>query len=71
MVQGIMITVLLFPADLGVLLSWPKTHVENQVCIRVGCGSLIDYGWPRCQSEHCLWEEPNYRVQLVDNRGLL
>lgn len=71
MVQGFMFTVLLFPADLGVLLSWPKTHAENQVCIRVGCSSLTDYGWPRFQSEHCLWEESKYRVQLADHRSLL
>lgn len=39
-----LLSVLLFPGDLGVLIPWPKRYAENQVCIGVGCGSLTVIG---------------------------
>lgn len=34
--------VLLFPGDLGILISWPKRFHENQVHIGLGCSSLTN-----------------------------
>ena len=63
-VRGIMITFCsLAPRRLGCTDILAE---ENQVCIRVGCSSLTSCGWPRVQAEHCLQEEPNYRVKLAD-----